>query len=43
MAELVVPYPTLSETGKRAAADFYLPRLTQPALRRIINILRIFG
>jgi pyruvate/2-oxoglutarate dehydrogenase complex dihydrolipoamide dehydrogenase (E3) component len=43
MAELVVPYPTLSEIGKRAAADFYLRRLTQPALRRIINILRIFG
>jgi pyruvate/2-oxoglutarate dehydrogenase complex dihydrolipoamide dehydrogenase (E3) component len=43
MAELVVPYPTLSEISKRAAADFYLPRLTQPALRRIINVLRIFG
>jgi pyruvate/2-oxoglutarate dehydrogenase complex dihydrolipoamide dehydrogenase (E3) component len=43
MAELVVPYPTVSEIGKRAAADFYLPRLTQPVLRRIINVLRIFG
>ncbi len=43
MAELVVPYPTFSEAGKRAAADFYLPRLTQPFLRRIINVLRIFG
>jgi len=43
MAELVVPYPTFAEVGKRAAADFYLPRLTQPFLRRIINVLRIFG
>lgn len=42
-AELVVPYPTLSEIGKRAAFDFYLPRLTQPLLRRIIGFVRRFG
>jgi pyruvate/2-oxoglutarate dehydrogenase complex dihydrolipoamide dehydrogenase (E3) component len=40
-AEVVLPYPTLSEAGKRAAIDFYLPRLTQPLLRRIIRLLRI--
>jgi pyruvate/2-oxoglutarate dehydrogenase complex dihydrolipoamide dehydrogenase (E3) component len=40
-ADLVVPYPTLFETGKRAALDFYLPRLTQPLVRRIIGWLRI--
>ena len=40
-AEVVLPYPTLSEAGKRAAIDFYLPRLTQPLLRRIIRFLRI--
>jgi pyruvate/2-oxoglutarate dehydrogenase complex dihydrolipoamide dehydrogenase (E3) component len=41
--DLVVPYPTLSEIGKRAALDFFLPRLTQPLLRRIIGVLRRFG
>jgi pyruvate/2-oxoglutarate dehydrogenase complex dihydrolipoamide dehydrogenase (E3) component len=40
-AELVLPYPTLSEVGKRAAIDFYVPHLTQPLLRRIINFVRI--
>jgi pyruvate/2-oxoglutarate dehydrogenase complex dihydrolipoamide dehydrogenase (E3) component len=40
-AEVVLPYPTLSEAGKRAAIDFYLPRLTKPLLRRIIRFLRV--
>jgi pyruvate/2-oxoglutarate dehydrogenase complex dihydrolipoamide dehydrogenase (E3) component len=40
-AEVVLPYPTLSEIGKRAAFDFYLPRLTQPLLRRIISFFRL--
>lgn len=43
VADLLVPYPTLSEIGKLAAADFDVPRLTQPALRRIINLMRIFS
>jgi pyruvate/2-oxoglutarate dehydrogenase complex dihydrolipoamide dehydrogenase (E3) component len=41
IADLVVPYPTLSEVGKRAAIDFFVPRLTQPLLRRIIGLMRI--
>lgn len=40
---IVVPYPTLSEIGKRAAIDFFTPSLTRPLLRRIIAWLRIFG
>jgi len=40
---VTVPYPTLSEIGKRAAIDFYSPSLTSPLLRRIIAWLRIFG
>ena len=40
---IVLPYPTLSEIGKRAAIDFYTPSLTRPLLRRIIAWLRIFG
>jgi pyruvate/2-oxoglutarate dehydrogenase complex dihydrolipoamide dehydrogenase (E3) component len=40
---IVLPYPTLSEIGKRAAIDFFTPSLTGPMLRRIIRWLRIFG
>jgi pyruvate/2-oxoglutarate dehydrogenase complex dihydrolipoamide dehydrogenase (E3) component len=40
---IVLPYPTLSEIGKRAAIEFFAPSLTRPLLRRIIASLRIFG
>jgi len=39
----VLPYPTLSELGKRVAIDFFAPNLTSPWLRRIIGWLRLFG
>ncbi len=41
--EIVLPYPTLSELGKRAALDFFAPGLTSSWVRRIIGWLRIFG
>jgi pyruvate/2-oxoglutarate dehydrogenase complex dihydrolipoamide dehydrogenase (E3) component len=41
--DLVVPYPTVAEIGKRAAIEYYTPGLTRPVLRRIIAFLRIFG
>jgi pyruvate/2-oxoglutarate dehydrogenase complex dihydrolipoamide dehydrogenase (E3) component len=40
---IVVPYPTLSEIGKRAAIDYFTPSLTGPWVRRIIGWLRLFG
>src|SRR5664279_3926708 len=40
---IVLPYPTLSEIGKRAAIEFFTPSLTSPWVRRIIAWLRIFG
>jgi len=43
MTSIVVPYPTLSEIGKRAAIDFFTAGLTTPLVRRIIAWLRIFG
>jgi pyruvate/2-oxoglutarate dehydrogenase complex dihydrolipoamide dehydrogenase (E3) component len=43
MTELVLPYPTLSEIGKRAAIDYFTPKLASPMLRRIIRWLRLFG
>jgi hypothetical protein len=43
MTGIVLPYPTLSEIGKRAAIDYFTPKLTSPMLRRIIAWMRIFG
>jgi pyruvate/2-oxoglutarate dehydrogenase complex dihydrolipoamide dehydrogenase (E3) component len=40
---IVLPYPTLSEIGKRAAIDFFTPKVTSLWLRRIIAWLRNFG
>jgi len=40
---ILLPYPTLSEVGKRAAIDFFTPSLTSPWVRRIITWLRIFS
>jgi pyruvate/2-oxoglutarate dehydrogenase complex dihydrolipoamide dehydrogenase (E3) component len=42
-ADLVVPYPSYSEIGKRAAITFFTPRLTSSWLRRILGLLRRFG
>jgi pyruvate/2-oxoglutarate dehydrogenase complex dihydrolipoamide dehydrogenase (E3) component len=43
MTGIVLPYPTLSEIGKRAAIDFFTPSLTSLWVRRIIAFMRIFG
>jgi pyruvate/2-oxoglutarate dehydrogenase complex dihydrolipoamide dehydrogenase (E3) component len=42
-AEIVMPYPTYSEIGKRAAISFFTPRLTTSWVRRILNVLRRLG
>ena len=43
VTDIVLPYPTLSELGKRVAIDFFTPSLTSPWVRRIIAWMRIFG
>lgn len=43
MTEIVLPYPTLAEIGKRAAMSYYIPSLTSPFVRRTISFLRWFG
>jgi pyruvate/2-oxoglutarate dehydrogenase complex dihydrolipoamide dehydrogenase (E3) component len=43
LSGVVLPYPTLSEIGKRAAIDYFTPSLTSPRVRRIIAWLRAFG
>jgi pyruvate/2-oxoglutarate dehydrogenase complex dihydrolipoamide dehydrogenase (E3) component len=43
MTDVVVPYPTLSEIGKRAAMSYFSPSLSNPKLRKLVNFLRRFG
>lgn len=43
VAELVMPYPALSELSRRAATSFLAPLAAKPALRRLIGFLRRFG
>ena len=43
IAATTFPYPTLSEAIRRAAMSYYTPGLTNPALRRMLSLLRKFG
>lgn len=43
VANLTLPYPTLSEAGKRAAGGFYTPTLFGPRTRRLVRLLNWFG
>ena len=43
LANLVVPYPTRGEAGKRAAGGFYTPRLFSPRTRRLVRLLARLG
>src|SRR4029078_6847715 len=38
-AEVVAPYPTYMEIGKRAAITFFTPRLATSWVRRLLNLL----
>ncbi len=42
-ANLVLPYPTLSEIGKRAAITNYTGLAQKPLTRRLLGLLKIFG
>jgi len=43
MANLIVPYPTRGEAGKRAAGSYYTPTLFSPRTRRLVRLLARFG
>jgi pyruvate/2-oxoglutarate dehydrogenase complex dihydrolipoamide dehydrogenase (E3) component len=43
MANLIVPYPTRGEAGKRAAGAFYTAALFAPRTRRLVRLLARFG
>ncbi|WP_114377203.1 dihydrolipoyl dehydrogenase family protein [Elioraea thermophila] len=39
LADLVLPYPTYAESIRRAAGNFFAPRLLAPATRRLVRAL----
>ncbi len=39
LASLIVPYPTRSEAGKRAAASFFAPSLFAPRTKSLVRLL----
>ena len=43
IAGMIVPYPTLSEVGKRAAGSFYTPSLFGARMRMLVRFLAKFG
>jgi pyruvate/2-oxoglutarate dehydrogenase complex dihydrolipoamide dehydrogenase (E3) component len=43
LANLIVPYPTRGEAGKRAAGSFYTPTLFSSRTRRLVRLLAHFG
>ncbi len=42
-ANMVLPYPTFSEAGKRAAITNYAGLVQKPWLRRVLGILKLLG
>lgn len=42
-AELVVPYPSYTDVGKRAALSFFAPKLSTSWALRLLNVLRRLG
>jgi pyruvate/2-oxoglutarate dehydrogenase complex dihydrolipoamide dehydrogenase (E3) component len=39
LAGLIVPYPSRSEAGKRAAGNFYIPKLFSDRTRKLVRVL----
>ncbi|WP_149539741.1 dihydrolipoyl dehydrogenase family protein [Siccirubricoccus phaeus] len=40
LAGMVLPYPTLAEAAKRAAGEYYTPKLFSPAAKSIVGLLK---
>jgi pyruvate/2-oxoglutarate dehydrogenase complex dihydrolipoamide dehydrogenase (E3) component len=43
LAQVIAPYPTLSEVSKRAAGAFFTPKLYGEKTRKLVNFLARFG
>ncbi|TVR08392.1 MAG: dihydrolipoamide dehydrogenase [Salinarimonadaceae bacterium] len=42
VAGMILPYPTLGETGKRASGSWFTPTLYGPRMRRIVGLIQRF-
>jgi pyruvate/2-oxoglutarate dehydrogenase complex dihydrolipoamide dehydrogenase (E3) component len=40
LAGAVLPYPTAQEAGKRAAGEFYTPKLLSAPVKRLVGLLK---
>jgi pyruvate/2-oxoglutarate dehydrogenase complex dihydrolipoamide dehydrogenase (E3) component len=43
VAGMIAPYPTLAEIGKRAATNFFIPKLFNDRSRRLVRLLMRLG
>jgi pyruvate/2-oxoglutarate dehydrogenase complex dihydrolipoamide dehydrogenase (E3) component len=43
MTQVIAPYPTLGEAGKRAAGAFFAPKLFSDKTKKVVRFLRFFG
>jgi len=43
IAQMIAPYPTLGEASKRAAGQFYTPKLFSERTRRLVRVLAKLG
>ena len=43
LAQMIAPYPTLSEATKRAAGSYYTKTLFSRRTRALVSFLRRFG
>jgi pyruvate/2-oxoglutarate dehydrogenase complex dihydrolipoamide dehydrogenase (E3) component len=43
VAGMIAPYPTLTEIGKRAATNFFIPKLFNDRSRRLVRLLMRLG
>jgi hypothetical protein len=43
MAQMIAPYPTRGELGKRAAGSFYIPKLFGERSKAIVRLLSRLG
>lgn len=43
IAQLIAPYPTLSEISKRAAGSYFTPKIYSDKVKKIVKFLKLFG
>ena len=42
VADLIIPYPTLSEINKRVAGKYFMPTITSAKMKKLVRFLQKF-